>query len=268
MPVRKRLNWLIQRGTIGTPTSRSMCIRDRSHRACRPAYEVTISNLDVAAGSRSCTALTSPLISSTAVCTSRLNPLTTVLTGAQPRACLPRNQQPAMPRLAMPSSLRNTTVTFLSRLRRPRAAARPSATLSRGGAGARGAAGGGPLPRRFGGRRFVHTARAKPLQIEGHIREPEAARLERAPEVVALHLDAGDAPVVPHAAPRERRPRRGGERRPRARARGARPRVHVCDPRSGGVSLGQYERSAGRRSAGEGGRLRRPRERRRRRVIA
>src|SRR5665648_266567 len=128
--------------------------------------------------------------------------------GRQPRACLPRNQQPAMPRLAMPSSLRNTTVTFLSRLRRPRAAARPSATLSRGGAGARGAAGGGPLPRRFGGRRFVHTARAKPLQIEGHIREPEAAqpardrlaRLERAPEVVALHLDAGDAPVVPHAA--------------------------------------------------------------------
>src|SRR5665647_262345 len=208
MPVRKRLNWLIQRGTIGTPTSRSMCIRDRSHRACRPEYEVTISNLDVAAGSRSCTALTSPLISSTAVCTSRLNPLTTVLTGAQPRACLPRNQQPAMPRLAMPSSLRNTTVTFLSRPRRPQAAARPSGTLSRGGAGARGAAGGGPLPRRFGGRRFVHAARAKPLQIEGHIRKPEAAqpardrlaRLERAPEIVALHLDAGDAPVVPHAA--------------------------------------------------------------------
>src|SRR5665647_3743851 len=85
MPVRKRLNWLIQRGTIGTPTSRSLCARRWSHRACRPEYEVTISNLDVAAGSRSCTALTSLLISSTAVCTSRLNSLTTVLTGTQPR---------------------------------------------------------------------------------------------------------------------------------------------------------------------------------------
>ena len=64
MPVTKRLNWLIQRGSDAA-RRRSAGGAPGGAATGREArqYEVTISSLEVAAGSRSCTARTSLVIS-------------------------------------------------------------------------------------------------------------------------------------------------------------------------------------------------------------